>query len=670
MNPRSKTFLPLDSAFPFKGLNVSAPASMLDAHYSPSMENVLVDQGLLQTRKGYTKLGGAVKGTIQAEIDFEKASGVVETVLVTTTNLYTYDSTSEDWVDITKGNVVDTCETGWTASAEVTATYPTTDKKVGAKSLLLTCTAAFGAVPTMAAYKTLTSTNLTSNTCLDMWVKSSVALSANDWDVVVADTTNGGVGTHHTHFAIPALSAGVWTHVQIAGAFTDLTDAQSVGIWQRVDKGAMTLAIDHIRASVLLTGSESNEVSWTIGESVDADTTYSGKFLYITNGVDHPLQWDGSTATAVNMVCDLPGLVTCKTLCVYLSYLIMANITATTSNKQEVDWTAAGDFTNWTTGDAGGLILPSLSGEILLLRVLGDRVMIYSKDSIGALLYLGGTIVFGQEVLVTNTRLLSARSVVSIGPFHFFLGGDSVYLFDGTRAIRPLSDVVMTWIRDSLYRDYAYRCMGFNDAPKHQVYWTVPVSATRCKTLVMDYDIYDPSNIKWMPYEYADIPQAFGVYVPTTGSTYKWSSSAITGQTWAQTFMTWDQGSAKSGYPVRMMASGSQAFLCADTQVLDDGVAQGSNVQTIDFTVPSTYITLLARWTELELELEGAGITIEYSTGGGWVRTWSTFSPVGLERRRYFLDTTSRKLAIRISTTSGWFRLRWLRVWLQPSTDR
>ena len=94
-----------------------------------------------------------------------------------------------------------------------------------------------------------------------------------------------------------------------------------------------------------------------------------------------------------------------------------------------------------------------------------------------------------------------------------------------------------------------------------------------------------------------------------------------------------------------------------------------------DFTIPERYLSENARWLEVELQLKGTQVTIQYSLdeGGTWTTlkedqtltsTWTLF--------KYYVDKVSRTFRIRIkeSSTSKTFEFRYLRVWFRPGGAR
>lgn len=144
--------------------------------------------------------------------------------------------------------LVEDCEDAWDeyVEANVASTADTTDKKAGSASVKLDVgnDAAVGRLATEA----ITSKNLSPYKYLKAWVKSSIALAANDLDIMLDDSP--GCLTPLKELAIPVLAAGVWTQVTLAmGDTSGLTAIISIGIGMNIDKGAFIFHIDQVRAT-------------------------------------------------------------------------------------------------------------------------------------------------------------------------------------------------------------------------------------------------------------------------------------------------------------------------------------------------------------------------------------------------------------------------------------
>jgi hypothetical protein len=126
------------------------------------------------------------------------------------------------------------------------------DKKVGTNSasFVLGADCLVGIIATEA----ISATNLSLYTHIFGWIKSDVALAAGDFQLLLDDTAN--CASPLETISLPACLAATWTRFRIplANPATDLAII-SIGLRQAVDKGALTLLLDDIRAVTMSTTS-------------------------------------------------------------------------------------------------------------------------------------------------------------------------------------------------------------------------------------------------------------------------------------------------------------------------------------------------------------------------------------------------------------------------------
>ena len=171
----------------------------------------------------------------------------------------------------------------WTTSTAmgggaVTSTSDTTDKKEGTASadLKVSATSTTGLV----AYENLAATvDLTDQTQIQFWIKSTTSTAKGDLELVLDEATN--CADPEAHIDVPALTANTWKLVTAAITQTDgstaVTNANKdaiacVGLEIEVDLSAvssMTFNIDDAVAAGLLTSIVLNVTNAVEGEPVD-----------------------------------------------------------------------------------------------------------------------------------------------------------------------------------------------------------------------------------------------------------------------------------------------------------------------------------------------------------------------------------------------------------------
>lgn len=148
-----------------------------------------------------------------------------------------------------------------------------------------------------------TAKDLSKYTHLEGFIRSSVALSANDYVVHLNDTAVLADGNDQESINVPAASADIkaFFHVALA-APENLTAITSIGLEMNVDKGAHTVWFDHITAVNHDTGDwvKIPKQAWRIDQEgndlvfIEAPTS---RLLKISGG-SHPAQMTADTDVA------------------------------------------------------------------------------------------------------------------------------------------------------------------------------------------------------------------------------------------------------------------------------------------------------------------------------------------------------------------------------------
>ena len=172
--------------------------------------------------------------------------------------------------------------------SDVTTTLDTADKKQGSGSADIQVGAADGTG--LVAYEDLASTvDISSLDSIQLWIKSSVALDANDLQLTIDDSA--GCGSNLENINLPALVAATWTKVTVGITNNnDMTAVKCVGLTAAVDKGAQTVNVDQVYARGQANSVVFNLTNALKGEAVDfiqpADSDSDG---IADSDVDHKL---------------------------------------------------------------------------------------------------------------------------------------------------------------------------------------------------------------------------------------------------------------------------------------------------------------------------------------------------------------------------------------------
>lgn len=673
MRPNSG-YIPVESKYPLKGLNSSVPSTQVDPSYSPRIDNMFIREGVVFKRSGYNELDTTTVliGDVLAIEDFQKEDDTRTLVALTSKRQYKFDDGTGLWVDITATLQqfviigVDTTGPDWfeiiddhTSLFAVNGQFNVVESTGNNGGSPYTITAvAFGTTPgrtritvanvadntvdgyiqginypitaadSVADTFTILGLHTAQFTSSDKFIVSGSASNDGEYDVV-SSTTSGGTHTVITVAAVPATSGA---------------DGSIVNLHELT-----TVSTDYI--------------DWVVG----TDTLHLR--FYMTNGRDRLRFWDGSTGRFFIWHPHFALFTTCRTLDIFFDMLVFGNVTTTAAEPKLVAWSDTADFDDFTGGNAGTLLIPGLQGLIQRILLLGDRMIVYSDDSIGSLLFVGGTVVISSEILLQGTRLASARGIVSFGSAHMYASHENIYFFDGTRSIRGVGDTIRELYKQEYSPSNSTDMLAFNDVAKRQIFLVVPSKAVTGTAIqfVLDYDIFNLANFKWTKIQYNDRPFSLGWFLRRTGPSWV-DPPAIT---WEEEQVRWIDEGEQADFPVRLMGSGSKVHIMDGVSSLDNGTAVTALYETRDFVIPEIDQSDTGRWGEIEADLSGIEVKVYYSLDQG--SFWTLVDTQALEgafrQYQFPIDTVSRTLRVKFESAKK-FSLRWIRAWVRPAGPR
>jgi len=221
--------------------------------------------------------------------------------------------------------------------------------------------------------------------------------------------------------------------------------------------------------------------------------TFKSK-LFLTNNYDVPQQWSGSGSMSDMTV--VSGLTRAKCIEVFQNYFFMANVVVSgTSAPTRLYYSAIKDETSWNAAD--NLEIGYEDGEdIVALKVLGDRLIVYKERSIWYVVFTGNVdIPFLAFRSNSSVGCAAQFSVQRVNNTHIFVSWDGLYYFDGINSYK-LSDKVNNTFR-GLNRDRITYWKSAYQKDKNK-YWLSVVSGTSTPTdLMLTYDTYNLAFSKY-----------------------------------------------------------------------------------------------------------------------------------------------------------------------------
>lgn len=661
-------YIPLESRYPLRGLNSSIPSTQVPSSFSPRLSNMLIREGVAYKRPGYYEFATTVTlvGDVLALMDFQKLDDTRILLALTSKRQYKYNDGTTAWVDITATGgqhaikAVDTTNNWFKITDDHTALFLVDTEFVvtgstgndGTKKVTAVSFSGGQTQITIASVTNATVDGVITGVQYDITAVNAAANTITiDGDLTALFKTEDTFVVEGST-DIPDGTYTLFSNSTLSGGDTVLTTVEDV---------TGSTADGTVHRHIPLTTIEGDYIDWVVG------TDNNTHRIYMTNGRDRPRFWDGVTGRFILWHPELVGFSTCRTLEVFFDFMILGNITLAGANVKLIQWSDIAEFETFGSGSGGALLIPGIEGQILRLEPLGDRLFIYSRDTIVAIVFIGGSIVFASEVILRDTRLVSAQAMVNIGPAHLFASQENVFFFDGTRSTRPVGDVIRELYKQDLDFEFGSRLFTFNDVARRMISIVIPTSSTTSVVYILDYNVFNLNDFKWTKLEYTDRPQSFGYFSRRTGPT--WLDPPAT--TWEEEVGTWADESERKDFPVRVLGSGSKVHLIDETTSKDNGTAITASYETHDFVVPVADQSSFGRWAEIEVDLAGQSVDIHYSTDQG--RIWTLVETkiiVGTFQQYNFpIDTTSRTLRVKLESKK-FFSFRWIRVWVRPEGPR
>lgn len=404
-------------------------------------------------------------------------------------------------------------------------------------------------------------------------------------------------------------------------------------------------------------------------------TDLQGHRLLFTNGRDKPRVWDGTlTGRFGDWDPTFTGFETCKTLCVYGEHLFMGGVTTSDFEPLTIAWSDAGDFDNFEAGTSGVQVLYELQTGIRWMKVLGDRLVIYSTDAIAMGLSVGPPAIFAFETIIPEgTRLVSPQVITSINVGHIYVSEENIYLFDGSRGLRVLGDNIYTGYKETKNHELLYISAALNDYSKRTLYFSVPDINGGTMIYTAYYDLFNLAEMTWGQEKYADTVTAWGFFVNRDEAlTWEDASWEETNMPWSEELGAWLEEGETLNFPMRAYGTDDGRVVIVSEGVLSDrGVAPQQTYETVDFEVPEVGESNLGRWGEIEFEAWGSQVNVIVSKSQG--RGYQGIQTVPLTEQpttyRLPIDISSRTLRVKFTATSN-YSLKWVRLWVRPGGPR
>lgn len=200
--------------------------------------------------------------------------------------------------------------------------------------------------------------------------------------------------------------------------------------------------------------------SWaTAGQYADLETW--GNWLLATNGVDPVQVWKNTGVLAPLARTPFTRAKIIKRKSPFLLAFNTDNIGDT-----GVEWSTDSDIEIWTPGTsrAGNYVIRDLESEIVSVEDIGDRLSVYSRNSLVIGSFVGGANVWGWKRAIGGIGAISRRSVVSLDPFNYGLTQDGIFKTDGNSFVYVDDPQMRRYIKDNADFSKAHLFWGMADS--------------------------------------------------------------------------------------------------------------------------------------------------------------------------------------------------------------
>lgn len=291
------------------------------------------------------------------------------------------------------------------------------------------------------------------------------------------------------------------------------------------------------------------DITPAAGVNGDIDTNWNGgllnNLLFMNNGIDAPVWWDGDTANVMTALPNWPAGTTAKVIRAYKNFLVALNITESGTNYPDrVLWSDAAPTgsvpSSWDVSDpettAGHNDLADTFGEIMDGMSLGDAFIIYKRYACYTLQYVGGQYVHKFRKLYDSTGIMASDCVAEFNGKHLVLTASDIVVHDGSPA-KPrsiLTKRMRNWLFNSINTDNYHRSFVKAYRRKREIWVCVPIGGSSYANLALVWN-YESDTIGMRELPNCRYAEA-GLVDP--GESIIWDDD--TG-TWDSDSTTWDE---------------------------------------------------------------------------------------------------------------------------------
>ena len=167
---------------------------------------------------------------------------------------------------------------------------------------------------------------------------------------------------------------------------------------------------------------------------------------------------------------------------------------ASNFNPMTVRWSDQANPYQWVpavTNQAGDYTLTNGS-FIMGARATRQEILVWTDSAIYSMQYVGAPYVWGFQLLMDNTSIMSPNAMVTINNVTYWMGTDKFYMYTGTVATLPCS--LRQYIFQNINQQQAFQVFGGANEGFSEVWWFY---CSANSTAVDSYVIYNYLDNVW-----------------------------------------------------------------------------------------------------------------------------------------------------------------------------
>ncbi len=143
-----------------------------------------------------------------------------------------------------------------------------------------------------------------------------------------------------------------------------------------------------------------------------------------------------------------------------------------------MEWCDDDDLDEWVTGNAGNLNIRDLDSEIKAATEIGDRIAVYSENTMALVSYPLSGFIFGAKFAIKGIGAVSKAAVVTRGNLNYGISSNGVWKTDGVSFEYIDTPRVKKWLLDNANWDQITKVNGVLHEAIGCIEWSIPIGTS------------------------------------------------------------------------------------------------------------------------------------------------------------------------------------------------